>query len=199
MVSAFRDIKNAKMRFILNFVLLIVLSNGLKQRDDSNDKLSPLYQHLPNCVKGDFVRIVKKTKKKAAVCPMIRDEEGFLSEWVAYYQMHGFDHVFLYNDNSIDKGLTELQPWIDSGFVTVRSNFTALNLNLRHDFSKNAFKLAMTTKALLETDCKLEALKMGYDYQMSLDLDEWVMPRLPGVTIVDEVISCLNAPFLIKC
>jgi Glycosyltransferase family 92 len=189
MVSVVGDMKNAQMRLFISFILLIVFTNGLKQKEDLNEKLSPLYQHLPNCVKGDFVRIIKKTKKKAAVCPMIRDEEGFLSEWVAYYQMHGFDHVFLYNDGSIDKGLTELQPWIDSGFVTVRSNFTALNLNLRNDFSKNAFKLAMTTKALLETDCKLEALKMGYDFQMSLDLDEWVMPRLPGVTIVDEVIS----------
>lgn len=187
MISAVRVIKNTQICILINFFLLILFSNGLKQTEDPNEKLSPLHQNLPNCVKGDFVRIVKKTKKKAVVCPMIRDEEGFLSEWVAYYQMHGFDHVFLYNDASIDNGLAELQPWIDSGFVTVRSNFTALNLNLRGDFTKNAFKLAMTTKALLETDCKLEALKMGYDFQMSLDLDEWVVPLLPGVTIVDEV------------
>lgn len=188
MVLAVRVIKNAQICTLINIILLILLSNGLERNEDPNEKLSPLHQNLPNCAKGDFVRIVKKTKKKAAVCPMIRDEEGFLSEWVAYYQMHGFDHVFLYNDASIDNGLAELKPWIDSGFVTVRSNFTALNLNLRSEFTKNAFKSAMTTKALLETDCKLEAIKMGYDFQMSLDLDEWVMPLLPGVSIVDEVI-----------
>jgi hypothetical protein len=118
---------------------------------------------------------------------MIRDEEGFLSEWVAYYQMHGFDHVFLYNDGSIDNGLVELQPWIDSGFVTVKSNFTAETLNIHPGFKNQAFKLAMATKALLETDCKLEAIRLGYDYQMSLDLDEYVIPDRPGVTVVDEV------------
>lgn len=154
---------------------------------NKKDDGSPLYQNLPNCARGDFTRIQKKTNKKAAVCPMIKDEEGFLSEWVAYYQMHGFDHVFLYNDNSIDKGLVELKPWIDSGFVTVKSNFTSIIANISPGFLKQPFKKAMATKALLETDCKLEAIKMGYDYQFSLDLDEYLIPDLPGITIVDEV------------
>ena len=151
------------------------------------EERSPLYQNLPNCAKNDFVRIKKKTTKRAVLCPMIKDEEGFLSEWVAYYQMHGFEHIYLYNDGSTDKSLVELKPWIDSGFVTVKSNFTLDSLKVKKKMRNQAFTAAMAVKALLETDCKFEAIKMGYDYQMSIDMDEFVIPVRPGVTIVDEV------------
>jgi hypothetical protein len=47
------------------------------------DKRSPLYQHLPDCRKEEnIVRISKKTTRKGLVCPMFRDEEGFLAEYV---------------------------------------------------------------------------------------------------------------------
>lgn len=120
-------------------------------------------------------------------CPMIKDEEGFLSEWVAYYQMHGFDHIVFFDDSSIDEGLVELQPWIQSGFVSVRSNFSVDTVNLRSNLRDKAFRTSMGLKVLLETECKLEATRLGYDYYFSLDLDEFVVPKLSGITIVDAV------------
>lgn len=118
---------------------------------------------------------------------MIRDEEGFLSEWVAYYQMHGFDHIIIYNDGSIDNGMVELKPWLESGFVTVKSNFTSIIQHMYPGFKHNAFKKSMAIKALLESDCKLEAIRMGFDYHVSLDMDEYMVPVKPGETVVDEV------------
>ncbi len=54
-----------------------------KVNDIRFDKKSPLYQHLPDCRKeGNFVRIAKKTTEKGLICPMFRDEEGFLAEFV---------------------------------------------------------------------------------------------------------------------
>jgi hypothetical protein len=44
---------------------------------------SPLYQRLPDCRdEKNFVRISKKTSEKGLICPMFRDEEGFLAEFV---------------------------------------------------------------------------------------------------------------------
>lgn len=157
---------------------------------------SPLNQNLPDCT-HTYDLVVKKTEKKAMACPMIKDEEGFLSEWVAYYQMQGFDHIIFFDDSSIDDGLVELQPWIESGFVSVRSNFSADTVNLRSDLKNKAFKTSMGLKALLETECKLEAIKLGYDYYFSLDLDEFVVPRQPGITVVDAV-GISNVSFLIR-
>lgn len=45
----------------------------------------------------------------------------------------------------------------------------------------------MAVKAILETECKFQALKWGYEYYASLDLDEYVVPSEPGVSFVDEL------------
>lgn len=116
-----------------------------------------------------------------------RDEEGFLSEWVAYYEMHGFDHVMLFDDGSTDSSLAEVEPWIRSGFVSVYSNWTVASLNVSSAFTRNEFKKAMTVKALLERECKLQALRWGYLYFVSLDIDEYLVPNKEGETIVDEL------------
>lgn len=170
--------------FIITLLLFFNLINGTKISAD--EAHSPLHQNLPDCTHPHDI-ITKKTKKKAMACPMIKDEEGFLSEWVAYYQMHGFDHIVFFDDSSIDEGLVELQPWIQSGFVSVRSNFSVDTVNLRSNLRDKAFRTSMGLKVLLETECKLEATRLGYDYYFSLDLDEFVVPKLSGITIVDAV------------
>jgi Glycosyl transferase family 2 len=170
--------------FIITLLLFFNLINGNKISAD--EAHSPLHQNLPDCT-HPYDTIRKKTKKKAMACPMIKDEEGFLSEWVAYYQMHGFDHIVFFDDSSIDEGLAELQPWIQSGFVSVRSNFSVDTVNLRSNLRDKAFRTSMGLKVLLETECKLEAIRLGYDYYFSLDLDEFIVPKLSGITIVDAV------------
>lgn len=106
--------------------------------------------------------------------------------------MHGFDHIMLFNDGSTDNSLEELQPWIKSGFVTVKANWTVESLNVHPAFIKNDFKKAMTIKALLERECKLQAIKWGYSYFVSLDIDEYLLPHKTGVTIVDELHRWFN-------
>jgi hypothetical protein len=121
-----------------------------------------------------------------------RDEEGFLSEWVGYYHMHGFDHFVVYDDQSSDHGLQELQPWIDRNIVTVLTNWTADTLHVNPAFRRNEFKKAMTVKALLEANCKQLALQWGYDFYVSLDIDEYLIPTGRDITIVDALVQWAN-------
>ena len=84
--------------------------------EDEQIAASPFNQHLPDCKKTyEIEYLEKKTSAKAMACPMFRDEEGFLSEWLAYYKLMGFDHIMMFDDGSLDKGLIELEPWITSG------------------------------------------------------------------------------------
>jgi hypothetical protein len=55
-------------------------SNSNSNNGIQFDTMSPLYQHLPDCRKK-FVRISKQTTEKGLICPMFRDEEGFLAEF----------------------------------------------------------------------------------------------------------------------
>lgn len=179
------------MSGIIVWFLLVILVLALC---DNIQEHSPFYQHLPNCTSPETQKsfIFKKTEAKGIVCPMFKDEEGFLAEWISYYQIHGFDHVLLFDDGSIDNSLIEVQPWIDSGFVSVVANFTAESLNVSHAFLRNEFKKAMAIKAVLETQCKLFAISRGYDYHISLDLDEYVIPEREGETIMDALVRWTN-------
>ena len=162
--------------------------------------LSPYNQHLPECTNhADNAVIVKKTTEKAILCPMIRDEEGFLAEWISYYQIHGFDHIMLFDDGSVDSYRDEIQPWVDTGFVSVKGNWTDESLELSPAFQRNEFKRRMTSKQLLERQCKKAAIEWGYKYFVSLDLDEFVTVRdQPGdegypMGVVDELHNFFTA------
>ena len=167
------------------YLIIALLTKEIKAIEP-DQRHSPFNQKLPSCDQG-FLRVKKETTEKAILCPMYRDEEGFLSEWVGYYQMHGFDHIMLFDDGSIDNSRAELQPWLDTGFVTIESNWTTQSLNVSWHFLKNSFKSTMATKALLERKCKLYAIEHGYRYFISLDIDEYVIPAQKHLTVVDSL------------
>lgn len=97
----------------------------------------------------------------------------------------------------MDQSLLEVKPWIDAGYVTVIANWTATgnhmhSLNISDHFLRNEFKKNMAIKAVLETSCKLWAIKEGFDFHISLDIDEYIMPTAPGVTVVDDLVRWHN-------
>lgn len=177
----------------LELIVSINIFDEVAAKQEEFQSKSPFNQHLPDCSKNKYVKIKKKTSAKAILCPMFKDEEGFLSEWVAYYQMHGFDHIMMFNDGSSDNSLDELKPWISSGFVSIVTNWTEDTVNLSPGFANNDFKKAMAIKALLESQCKLYGLVNGFNLTISLDLDEYVIPREPGVTVVDELYNWVTS------
>lgn len=171
------------------WIILCTAKPNRKPPPEPFQEKSPFNQHLPDCTaeNKEYPYISKKTNAKAILCPMFKDEEGFLSEWVAYYQMHGFDHIMMFDDGSVDNSLVEIKPWIDSGFVSIKQNWTVESLNLHHGFRKNEFKKNMAMKALLETECKMHGISLGYDMTVSIDIDEYIIPKQIGTTVVDEM------------
>jgi hypothetical protein len=154
-------------------VATVADSSASSSSSSSFDVRSPLYQHLPDCRDGKNIEwITKQTEEKGLVCPMFRDEEGFLAEFVvgialvicvcvcvylcvgklqgfmiaplfsinhhsyhriiylmvvqAYYQMHGIDHILLFDHGSSDSSHQELQPWVKSGYVTILTNISEI-------------------------------------------------------------------------
>eukprot|EP00605_Chrysophyceae_sp_TOSAG23-4_P000040 GSChrysophyteH1.ASY1.ANO1.42.1 assembled CDS len=172
--------------WVLWVSLFVALCVEYAQCNDDQLKLSPYDQRLPECSE-DYPRVVKNTTEKAILCPMIRNEEGFLAEWIAYYQMHGFDHIMLFDDGSTDSFAEEIEPWVSAGIVSVRSNWTMESLQIAPGFTRNEFKRRMTTKQLLERVCKKQAQEWGYRYFVSLDLDEFIVVKVTPVSIVDSI------------
>ena len=71
---------------VINFVSFMTFSTP---KGIDTDMRSPYYQHLVDCKTNTRVNVMKRTALKGIVCPMIKDEEGFLSEWTAFYEMMG--------------------------------------------------------------------------------------------------------------
>lgn len=55
------------------------------------------------------------------VASMFKDEGPYLAEWVSHHLAQGVDHIVLYDNASADGGTAAVQPWIDSGHVTLFS------------------------------------------------------------------------------
>lgn len=192
---------------IMNIIFVAHLPNNV----NGGLRVTSLTDPLALCSDKDFShnnKLVKETNATGIACPIFRDEEGFLSEFIAYYQLHGITHIKLYNDGSTDNSLLEIEPWIKTGFVSVEYNVSAL------------FQEALAVEAEAETwewyskvlehgeriamqffahdHCKEFAIVHGYEYMFTLDIDEYMVPHQPGVTVMDAVADLsLNTPALI--
>lgn len=54
-----------------------------------------------------------------SVGAMFRNEAHCIKEWVEHYLNQGADHFYLVNDNSTDKSVEIIQPYIDTGQITL--------------------------------------------------------------------------------
>lgn len=70
-----------------------------------------------------FTFVRKRPREDAkyylVICGIFKNEAPYLKEWIEYNLLMGFDHFYLYNNNSEDDYLAVLQPYIDRGIVTL--------------------------------------------------------------------------------
>ena len=76
---------DARMPVLLLHFLLIFQLFYIGNQSKISEK-SPYYQYLPGCNESSREKFVykKNNKVKGLLCPMVKDEVGFLSEWVAF-------------------------------------------------------------------------------------------------------------------
>jgi hypothetical protein len=81
--------------------------------------------------------------------------------------------------------MEELSPWLASGFVTVKTDLTVPNM--RGTRMRTPFLKSMAIKAVQETRCMKEAIGWGYDFYLSVDMDEYVVPAEHDKSFVDMI------------
>jgi hypothetical protein len=85
------------IKFLLVLCLWHIAAEGTLEYAEVK---SPYNQHLKTCTNSTVLR--KKTEMKGILCPMVKDEKGFLSEWVAFYEVQGFEKFIFYDNNSTE-------------------------------------------------------------------------------------------------
>ncbi|MBS1019583.1 glycosyltransferase family 2 protein [Gluconobacter cerinus] len=69
-------------------------------------------------VLNGFARSFIKPRYGSAVLTCIRDEGCYILEWVAWYRMLGFDHIFICSNNNSDGSDDLLGALADAGIIT---------------------------------------------------------------------------------
>ena len=81
--------------------------------------------------------------------------------------------------------MEELAPWVKSGFVSVKTDASVPDM--RGTKMKTPFMKSMSMKAVQETRCMKEAIGWGFDFYLSVDLDEYVVPAEQDKSFVDMI------------
>ena len=80
--------------------------------------VAALSGQVADCCGPPLARSMTTPRPYAAVCAIVRDELD-LSEWVAYQFAVGFEHVFIFDNESVDPVISRLARWVADGKVTV--------------------------------------------------------------------------------
>lgn len=82
----------------------------------------PLHPHLVDI----YVPAVKKVHHNVCVYTMVKDRCAQLQEWIEYHRLIGFEHFYIYDNNSTDCTRSILKRYQQQGLVTlVHWPFTA--------------------------------------------------------------------------
>jgi len=179
---------------------------------------------IPKCRAEVNKEVPKSSKKKFLLSTMFKDEEGFLAEFVAFYKIHGFDHIILWDHNSTDNFREEILPWISTGFVEIRStSVLSSHPNVVKAKGLDKYWKVMSLKKQIEREAFLWGIKNNFDFYLTADVDEFVLPMydqivgqnmpehtrkfdpgfiatenvpLPFISIADAIDSIFNDPAL---
>jgi hypothetical protein len=93
------------------------------------------------------------SKYYLAVGAMFKNESHSIEEWLKHYIYHGVDHFYLINDNSTDRTVEILGPYIEKGLVTLFSVEEPYYLGRQRNlYNRHVLPLLKETKWLLMID-----------------------------------------------
>ena len=58
-----------------------------------------------------------KKQYQLSICAIFKNEARYLREWIEFHRIVGVEHFYLYNNNSTDGYLTEIENYIKEGIV----------------------------------------------------------------------------------
>lgn len=77
-------------------------------------------KRLGYSLKYRMIRVIpQNTKYNVSICSIFKNEAPYLKEWIEFNHIIGVEHFYLYNNNSNDDYMSVLEPYINSGLVTL--------------------------------------------------------------------------------
>jgi hypothetical protein len=111
-----------------------------------------------------------------AVCAMFKNEAPWLKEWIVYHHdVLGFEHFYLYNNDSSDNYQEVLKPFIDKGIVEVIEWKSCEEHKIANFYDARMIDWAMYQVGAYNECIKKRALGQAKWVAM-IDIDEFIVP-----------------------
>jgi glycosyl transferase family 2 len=123
-----------------------------------------------------LIGLIQPSRRSAVVAAM-RDDGIYILQWVAYYLVLGFDHIFIYTNDNSDGSEELLRALADHGVITLVESET---------FGKSEPE----SKAFGHAIHLLHEFR-AYEWILFVDSDEYFVPGLAYDNSVGKVISAI--------
>jgi hypothetical protein len=76
---------------------------------------------MSRSLEGQEIEGLKSRPKRynVSICSIFKNEAKYLKEWIEYHRLIGIDHFYLYNNESTDRFMEVLTPYVKKGIVTL--------------------------------------------------------------------------------
>lgn len=101
------------------------------------------------------------SNQKISIIAIVKNEGEYIAEWIEYHKIIGFNHFYIYDDNSTDNINEILKPYISSGIATYDIAVKDGDLYTQ----MQTYQLAVDNYGL------------SNDYMIGLDIDEFIVLR----------------------
>jgi Glycosyl transferase family 2 len=118
-----------------------------------------------------------------ALCASIRDGAPFLSEWLHFHLAAGIARAYIHNDNSTDDTSSILDAWSSDTAARVVTQMAPIHGAPRFGIAQRTPAGGWSGQREILGRCLTHALLDGVRWLITLDLDEYLVPKLPHATI----------------
>lgn len=102
---------------------VLIVRFAIPDEEKHKDRISITLKLEPRKLLSDFSISLNKPDSKdlLSVSTLMKDEDRFITEWIAYYKILGATHFYIYDNRSIKRNKIRriLRPFIEEGSVTL--------------------------------------------------------------------------------
>lgn len=103
---------------------------------------------------------------RVSICAIFQNEAPYFKEWIEFHKLQGVEHFFLYNHFSTDDFQSVLQPYVESGEVTLTDWFFS--------YEKGDHEGWLSIQCNAYTDCLKSTLGKESEWIAFIDIDEFL-------------------------
>jgi len=118
-----------------------------------------------------------------ALCASVRDGAPFLSEWLHFHLAAGIARAYIHDDNSTDDTASILDAWSSDTAARVVTQMAPIHGTPRFGIAQRTPAGGWSGQREILGRCLTHALLDGIQWLIPLDLDEYLVPKLPHATI----------------